>query len=483
MKFFGKNTILKNTTLYTIGNVLPSVLSFVLLPFYTHYLNPSSYGIIQSMELLKSFLVIFMSLGLRNAINRLSFEYTEEQKKYFYGTILITISISSLILVISNIFIISDKLNMIFESIPFYPFYVYTIIISAIQAFSFLPLAYFVVEQKVNHFIFFSVGQFLVDALLKIYFISFRHMGVEGYLLSTLISLSFFIPSYLIVMRKDVKLKFNFQYFKDSISYSLPLIPVSLSSLIMNLSDRVFIERYFHLHELGIYSMGYKIAGVILILTSAFRLAYDPIYFRVMKTKNNNLEFEKNKLKIKSYNTLYALMIILVGLLIILYSREVVVLLLDDKYYQSYLIIPIITISYIVGKIGEIDNLTIYQAKKTKLMMNIILSSALLNIILNFLFIRSYGMYGAAVATLISTLFLNQIRRYFTKQIMQIGFYFKPISISGVVLLVSTIVSYKLILDNLVISIFIKLFLVIISMLVVFLANKKFILETIKSLS
>ncbi|GAB4284877.1 MAG: hypothetical protein Kow0068_10060 [Marinilabiliales bacterium] len=73
---------LKNTSLYTIGNIIPQIANFFLLPLYTNYLSPADYGIVQSMQVLSAILIVFFTLAIDRAVYRLYFDFkTENEKK------------------------------------------------------------------------------------------------------------------------------------------------------------------------------------------------------------------------------------------------------------------------------------------------------------------------------------------------------------------------------------------------------------------
>ena len=74
--------LLKNTLLYTGGNLLISLSSFILLPIYTKYLSVSDYGIVNSMQILSSLLIIFYTLSFERSLVRVYHDYNEDEKKY-----------------------------------------------------------------------------------------------------------------------------------------------------------------------------------------------------------------------------------------------------------------------------------------------------------------------------------------------------------------------------------------------------------------
>ena len=71
----------------------------------------------------------------------------------------------------------------------------------------------------------------------------------------------------------------------NTFKFTLPILPTLLSAWILNLSDRIFIDKYFNMSDVGIYSLGSKISGSVLILFGAFILAYSHIFMRKLKVK------------------------------------------------------------------------------------------------------------------------------------------------------------------------------------------------------
>ena len=71
----------KNTLLYSLGTLLPQVAAFLLLPIYLKFLSPSDYGILNSVQVISSILVIIYTLSIDKAIYRLYFDFKTEKLK------------------------------------------------------------------------------------------------------------------------------------------------------------------------------------------------------------------------------------------------------------------------------------------------------------------------------------------------------------------------------------------------------------------
>jgi O-antigen/teichoic acid export membrane protein len=138
----------------------------------------------------------------------------------------------------------------------------------------------------------------------------------------------------------------------------------------------------------------------------------------------NNEKAIVAKRKLFKYNRVYIIVLITGALLISLFSKEFV-LLLDAKYKSTYKLVPIILIGILVNSMGGLFNRSIYQSKKTKQIMYLVLSSAVLNIMLNFVLVPRYGSYGAAYATTVTFTFFFFIKYFYSKKCYFVPFAWK----------------------------------------------------------
>ncbi len=134
--------IVKNTALYTLSNILPQAVAFILLPLYTQYLLPEEYGIVNAMVAVQAILAIFFSLSIERSIIRMYWDYPEKEKS-FLGTLSISIIVLSFFVLLVT-FLLKDYLQLLFKEISFYPFYQFTIIMTFFAHFFFSPRRIFI---------------------------------------------------------------------------------------------------------------------------------------------------------------------------------------------------------------------------------------------------------------------------------------------------------------------------------------------------
>lgn len=445
------SSLTKNISFYTIGNILPQAAGFILLPIYSHYLTPADYGVVSSMQVLISILGILFTLAIDKSVYRLYFDYRlEKDKKDYLGTITISvITISIFILVL--LFVFKGVVGLIFKSIEFSPFYIYAILTAFSTVFSLIPKMYLQINEKAGKFVLISVLQFFLSTGFVLWFVVGERLGAAGMLKGQLVGNIIILPLYFYLTYSIINFTCNFKVLKKSFLYSLPMIPSLFSAWILNLSDRLFIERYFNLHDVGIYSLGYKIGGLVLLISGAFYQAYNPIFYKLAGSINQ----EKAKKELGKYNDLYIVVLLLVVFFIALFSKEIIQGLLDKKYFEAYKIVPLITLAGLFYQASGLLNFMIYQEKKTVQVMYIIIGSAGLNVLLNFLLVPKYGAYGAAIATILSFMVLFIVSYWYAKKCYFIPFNWPRITIVFFILF-TIIIIFQLVDINIYLALLIK---------------------------
>ena len=430
----------KNTLLYSLGTLLPQVAAFLLLPIYLKFLSPSDYGILNSVQVISSILVIIYTLSIDKAIYRLYFDFkTEKLKKDFLGTIFISVSVS-VILVTLVLFMFPKILGSIYKSINFYPYISLSVIASSLATFIIIPRSVYFVKEKANKVVLISLSEFFLRNIFIFIFVVYLSKGVEGYLYGQIIGSAILTPFFLYITSKQINFTFVKQYAISALKYSIPMLPALVSAWAMSTIDRVFIERYFDTQDVGIYSLGYKIAMLVTVITGAFYKAYNPYYFKLATTGVR----EEVLLQLKKTNTVYVLLVIVAGSMLALFSKEIIYMFFDPVYLKTYKVIMIVSLAFAISSFGGIFNLAIYQEKKTIFLMYTNLASCFVNIGLNFILISKYGILGAAWSTVITYFVLILLSFHYAKKCFYASFNSKIVSITFIVLTILNIAFYYL---------------------------------------
>lgn len=218
-------------------------------------------------------------------------------------------------------------------------------------------------------------------------------------------------PLYLYVIKRASIFQIDKSIIKNIFFFSLPMLPSLLTSWVMNMSNRVFIENYFTLQEVGIFSMASKLSSIATILLGALFTAYNPMFYRL--ASNEDQLMAKNK--IQELNQLLVGAIFMVSFVVVLFSREVVFI-LNSRYQEVVLYIPILVLANAVNYLAGIYSLMIYQNKKSGIIMYIYIIGAIFSIIFNYILVPQFGAFGASWVNVIASLMILLLSIYYAKK-------------------------------------------------------------------
>ena len=396
-------SLTKSSLIYTVGKILPQAVGFILLPIYTKYLTSDEYGLTESMYMLIMVLSIFFSLGSERSLYRLYYDYDINEKKIFIGNVSILIFLISFIGTVFC-FIFSDTLSLVFKSIPFNPYFTYSILTAFLMSFSLIPLTLLQIEEKAILFLKLSTSSFLLIVLFSLYFLLVEKEGAEGLVKGRFYGNLLIAPIYLYFVIKQSQFQPNKQMIKNIVLFSSPMIPILLTTWILNLSNRIFLEHFLTLSEVGIYSLAFKVSSLATIIPAAIFTAFSPIFYKY--SNSNNTVLGNNK--IQRLISIISYITIAVCFIVSIFSKEILLLFFNENYKDAIELVPMLVLSAFLISISGFYNLMIYQDKKPKVIMNISILGAIISIISNYLLIPFLGIQGAAIATVItsSTIFI-----------------------------------------------------------------------------
>lgn len=396
--------ILKNSLTYTFFNVLQKAISFFLLPLYTIYLTPSDYGIINVLTSAAALLTFFYTFSIQAASARFHYKYSKNTTlvKKIWGSNLLFIIINSIIwCVLSVLFYKYTIIYLIGEEIDFYPYVIICLINCAIAPIFQYYQVYLQTTQKSKHFALNSFINFVITVFLNITFVVFFKMEALGILYAMLITTILFALYSLWYLKKEVIIIWSGKILKKSLSYSIPLLPHTLSGWLNGMLDRIFINRLINLSSVGLYSISYQFGFLINIIAFGVNQAYSPWFF-----KNHNTIEGKEKIRIIS--DLCFIIICCIGFFIAIFSKEVLFFMTDVKYHSAWPVIIILVYANLFDTLYYLYVATLFL-DKTKILSIISISISLVNCIINYYFISCFGYIGAAYSYLLTQAVLSYI--------------------------------------------------------------------------
>ena len=190
------------------------------------------------------------------------------------------------------------------------------------------------------------------------------------------------------------KVFFNKEYWRFCIPLALPIVFHNLSGLILSQSDRVMLQYSSSFSYVGIYSLAYSFGSIISTIWNALNNSWVPFYYE-FTNYNKNAELKEHT---KNYTELFT--VLSIGF--ILLSPEVYHVFAGKEYWGGTELITIFAMGfYMIFLYSFHVNYEFYNRKTVTIAIGT-MGAAIINIILNYILIKQYGILGAAISTFIS---------------------------------------------------------------------------------
>ena len=416
----------KDTAIYGISTMVGRFLNFILVPLYTNIFPPADYGIIQLIYAYMAILNIVFIYGLDSAYLKFaSFKDIGDDKDNF-STPYISVFVSSLFisfLIIINSDIIGSSLRIPSE-------YTYLIYLAAIILFLdaniVIPFLKLRLDRRAKIFSFYRIINIAVNILMNIYLIIFLHWGIEAILISNLAAsgVSLLLVSFTII--KNFRAKFHIPLFKRMFKFGIPFLPAGFAIMLIQVIDVPILEKLTDLGTVGIYKANYKLGIFMMLFVNMFQFAWQPFFLQNAKEPNAKEMFSK----VLTYFTLVGSVILVVLSLFITDIAQIKISgfsLIGSEYWAGLHIVPFILLAYLINGMHTIFSAGIYIEEKSIYVPVITGIGALINIALNFLLIPVFSLTGAAIAALVSYLFIGLGYYYVAQKFFNVKYELKRI--------------------------------------------------------
>lgn len=411
---------LKSTAIYFIGTILEKGLAFLLIPLYTHYLSTTDYGILTIVQSIIGMTIIIFSLSLSGSASRFHFDGKKNYKKFHYGNIFLVVSLFSIFGSLL-LWIFKEKIFNLVGNIPIYPYIYFIIIISYGNIIFSLYQLMFQMEHKAFEFVKNNLIKFIFTTILSIYFVVYLDKKVEGILLASVIILSIYIIYiYFKLAKQNIKFNINKKLTKKNLSYSINLVPHNLAGILNNFLDRFYISNMINLSNAGIYALAGQFSGILSLFAVSINTSMVPNILKAYA--------DKNYIYLKNLANITIIFMTIIALILSLFSPEIIYLIAPKEYENAKLIIPILSFYAVVQMYYFMTTgVLFYEKKATKFVAVATVTSLLLNFIFNYLFIKIWGIKGAAMATLLSIIVVNYFVIFISSKYIIVGFEHKKI--------------------------------------------------------
>jgi O-antigen/teichoic acid export membrane protein len=386
---------------YFLARIINALIPFLLLPILTRYLEPSEYGEVALFQVWVALTGAICGLSVHGAAGRKYFDYDEPEKhmgEYIAAClILLVISTTILLLFVAPLSgWLSQLINLpriwILIGVPF------AFCNFLIQ----LRLGQWQVRKQPKKFGVFQISCSLMNMILSIVFVVALTLGVTGRLSGYTISVVLFGAAAAGLLYRDglIKMVWRPDLMREAAKFGVPLIPHIIGAFLLLTVDRAVIGARLGLEAAGYYMVAAQLALAMNLILDSINKAYVPWLFERLKRDNPE---EKRSIVILTYG--YNLFLMASVALAFLVGDELLVFIAGEKFAVSGELVAWLILAQAIRGMYYMVCSYIFYASKTGVIAKITITTGLLNIVLLFVMIDSFGLIGAAWAMCISMLF------------------------------------------------------------------------------
>ncbi|MDN4164626.1 polysaccharide biosynthesis C-terminal domain-containing protein [Cytophagales bacterium LB-30] len=388
----------KNSFFLSVGSAFPVLASFSLVAVYTKYLSPEEYGYTDLISTFVAIAVPVFSLQIYDGLQMFLLKKKAEASQ-----------------ILTNVFVVI--VLGLFLSLSFYPlleyffldFTDYLFIILIITSIRGVALSYFIGLDKVKYSSFSSIIESSFLVVFSLFFIVYKQEGVNGFFYSLIISRGIALFFLLVSMRVWEQIKLNFislSQIKELLKYSAPLVLNLIGWWINSSADRFMILSFNGIKENGIYAAASKLPTLLLVVNSALVSSWTI-------TALKNYDRKNTKMFSDFFNVYFFIMFVMLIFSILFNELFFNYYIRSSEYSTAKAIVPVLIIALFFAAFSKFYGVIYLGEENTKGASYTTVLCAVLNIILNLIFLPILGGMGAAIATLLSFFCIALIRYFY----------------------------------------------------------------------
>jgi O-antigen/teichoic acid export membrane protein len=385
--------LLRHSAIYGLGSIVSRVLAVLLLPLYTRYLSPADYGLIETLIALSAVLTALVAQGMKSAFFRFYFDSTElERRLLVVRTAFWYVLAASTAVLVAGI-VLASPISWLLFGTHDHTGLVIAAFIGLWAALNYEQItSLFRVEQRSVAYVTATLANVAITIVATVLLVVVFDKGPLGVLVGNFIGTLIVYAALLAYSRRALGLQFDRTLYRAMNRFGLPLVPSAVALWLTNFSDRFFLIKLADAHEVGLYSIGVRVASAIVLLLTAFRMAWPAFAY--------SIEDDREAQRTYSFVLTYVVYLCCwLALALGLLAPWILKLITTKPFYPAQNVVPLLAFgvaafgAYVVVQIGT------GRARQTRSNWLVTGTAAAVNVALNLALIPPYGRMGAAIAT------------------------------------------------------------------------------------
>lgn len=374
---------------FLICSFLQKGISFITTPIFTRLLSTTEYGQYNVFNSWMSIIIVIVTLNLYCGV------YTRGLVKYENDRAVFTSSLQGLTITLVAVWTV---IYLLFHSFWNSLFGLTTVqmLLMFLMMWTSVVFSFWSTFQRVDFKYKKLVTVTLIVSIAKpvigIIFVSLADDKVTARILGIAVVELICYSGFFFSQMKAGKVYFNAKYWKHALVFNIPLIPHYLSTSVLSGADRIMVSNMVGESQAGIYSLAYSISMIMTMLNSALMQTIEPWMYK--KINDGKVE-DISKVAYPAFA-----LVALVNIVLIALAPEAVAIFAPSEYYDAIYVIPPVAMSVFFMFSYTFFAVFEFYYKKTQFVSIATTGGAVLNIVLNYIFIQMFGYYAAGYTTL-----------------------------------------------------------------------------------
>ena len=379
--------LLKNSTIYAVGTMVPRLLAFVSLPILTNtnLMPVAQNGIVAYVTTWIQVLSIVGVLSLNTYyLVHYSRAKDEAERRVLLGS-LSTFVLGFNVVLMALFLLVGPWLS----NVPFFPYMALGALIHLTNTTAVLPTAWYRMMERPLPLTLLSIGQGTAQLAVMVVLVAVFRMEALGVLSAQAGVGVLFSVVFLRLTYKGATFRPDWELIRRALRFSLPLLPGSLAYFVVSLSDRLWVEKYLSISDLAIYNPAAQLAMVLQIVSYAGYKAFEPVVFKNF----GRPEFDASFARLRNA----FVFVLLVGVLGLgLFAQEFFDVMSSKAYNTSYRYTPLLLVGVFCYAVSTLYATVVAARGKTKTSSAIMVVGGTVAVALYFFGVSRYGLWAAA---------------------------------------------------------------------------------------
>lgn len=391
---------------FVICSILQKGISLITVPIFTRMMTTEQYGCFSTYVSWYNILLVFTSLSLYyGSFNNAMMKFKNDRAKYISSMQGLVTVLTATVFVIYLCFKETANLFLKMTTPMVLLLFVELLVTPALHFWS----SHNRFEFKYRKVVALTLCKSAANPILGIILVKLSEDKTIARITSVVLTEVCFCGIVAILQFVRGKSFFHKEYWKYALLFNLPLIPHYLSGQILNQSDRIMIAHLVDQTAVAKYSVAYNIGLLMNIFTNAINSSYTPWFYH---------KFEKKAVSdIRRISTTVMMLMAAFVTMLMFFGPELLMLIAPSKYSDAVYVIPTVAASVFFTFMYNIfANFEFYYEKNQYVLIGSI-TAAVINIVLNFIFISIFGYIAAAYTTLVCYIIYSGLHYFFASRL------------------------------------------------------------------